>query len=235
MAGCEAAGCVGVVGVRAHAAANATQTQTLTTADTNDTDLFFTHFKRRAFALSREGLPAAASAEWRQRADALPPSSRDTGNRISFDGLRGFAETRDSEGRRVRAESRVQSISLEAVSPIPGPCPSSRPQPAIPRDARRRRAGACGATRRSSSAGARAEACGRRRRASESRTGHQGRADGQVSYRQPRCERYSEGRPSSELTAVWSEPRKLMMIGPSACAPRGSPRQVRASESATSR
>ena len=40
----EAAGCVGAVGVCAHAAANATQTQTLTTAEANDTDLFFTHF-----------------------------------------------------------------------------------------------------------------------------------------------------------------------------------------------
>jgi hypothetical protein len=35
------------------------------------------------FALSREELPAAVST--------------DTGNRISFSGLRGFAETRDSE------------------------------------------------------------------------------------------------------------------------------------------
>ena len=36
-------------------------------------------YRRTAFApsrvaLSREGLPAAASADWRQRADALPPS-----------------------------------------------------------------------------------------------------------------------------------------------------------------
>ena len=57
-------------------------------------------FGRRAGAAvraSREGLPAAASADWRQRADALPPSSRDTGNRISFAGLRAFAATRDSD------------------------------------------------------------------------------------------------------------------------------------------
>lgn len=94
------------------------------------------------FALDRKGLPAAASADWRQR-DALPPSSRDTGNRISLDGLRGFAETRASEFFILRAESRVQSVSLDAVSANAGPCPSSRPRPAIPRDALR--AGIAGA------------------------------------------------------------------------------------------
>jgi hypothetical protein len=47
-------------------------------------------------ALSREALPAAASAAG-SNAGALPPSSRDTGNRISFAGLRGFAATRDSD------------------------------------------------------------------------------------------------------------------------------------------
>ena len=44
----------------------------------------------------REGLPAAASADG-ANADALPPSSRGTGNRISCAGLRGFAGTRDSD------------------------------------------------------------------------------------------------------------------------------------------
>ena len=40
--------------------------------------------RRIRVALSCEGLPSATSADWRQRADALPPSFRDTGNRISF-------------------------------------------------------------------------------------------------------------------------------------------------------
>ena len=109
------------------------------------------HHPLPRFALFRDGLPAATSAEWRQRY-ALPPSSRDTGNRISFARLRAFAETRDSEGGRDRADSRVQSVPLDAVSTTLDPCPSSRPQPAIPRDARsahHRRAD------RSSSAGAR--------------------------------------------------------------------------------
>ena len=52
--------------------------------------------ERSAGARSCEGWPAAASAEW-DNASALPPSSRDTGNRISFAGLRGCAETRDSD------------------------------------------------------------------------------------------------------------------------------------------
>jgi hypothetical protein len=61
---------------------------------------------------SREGLPAAASADWRQRADVLPPSSRDTGNRISFAGLRAFAATRDSDLRPGRRRNRACNPSL---------------------------------------------------------------------------------------------------------------------------
>jgi hypothetical protein len=51
-------------------------------------------------------------------ARALPQSSRDAGNRISFARLRGFAE--DARFRRhiTGAEARVQSVSLDAVSAI---------------------------------------------------------------------------------------------------------------------
>jgi hypothetical protein len=54
---------------------------------------------------------------WPPRIDdtavAVPSSSRDAGNRISFNVLRGFTETRDSA---FATESRVQSVSLDAVS-----------------------------------------------------------------------------------------------------------------------
>ena len=79
---------------------------------------------------SREGLPVAASTD-----------SRDTGNRISFAGLRAFAETRDSDTRTARAESRVQSISLDAVSVTPAPCPRVGRSRQSLANAPRRRAG----------------------------------------------------------------------------------------------
>jgi len=46
----------------------------------------------------------------------LPSASRDTGNRISLTELRAFAETRDSDFAFAGAESRVQFVSLDAVS-----------------------------------------------------------------------------------------------------------------------
>ena len=71
MEGCEA-GCVGVVGVRAHAAANDTQTQTLNTADPNATDLFSTYFVRaclvahsRAGARRPDAVRCGTSESWR--------------------------------------------------------------------------------------------------------------------------------------------------------------------------
>ena len=139
-------------------------------------------------------------------ADALPPSSRDTGNRISFAGLRGFAETRDSDSGRARAESRVQSVALDAVSVTPDPCPSSRPQPAIPRDARRQGAGASGATpisvRRSSSGIRREEA----RRPLGWPNAEGKRAPTVGSLAATRCEPHGrQSGANSELVAVWSD------------------------------
>src|SRR5436190_19286466 len=66
---------------------------------------------------------AMSSARWDARVDhrsrpprtddnakALPSSSQDAGNRISFARLRGFAGTRDSDFRADSTESRVQSV-----------------------------------------------------------------------------------------------------------------------------
>jgi hypothetical protein len=53
--------------------------------------------------------------------------------------LRDFAETRDFRFDEARAESRVQSGALDAVSAILDPRSSSRLRPAIPRDAHRAR------------------------------------------------------------------------------------------------
>ncbi len=70
-------------------------------------------------------------------ANALPPSSRDTGNRISCAGLRAFAATRDSDLKPgpsgiARAIRRTRRGFADIR-----PCRSSRPRPAIPRDALR--------------------------------------------------------------------------------------------------
>ena len=61
------------------------------------------------------------------------------------------------------------------------------------------------APRRLPSDGARAEVGGSRGDRLLCDRGYQVRPDGQVTYRQPRCERSSEARPSGELIAVWSE------------------------------
>ena len=61
----------------------------------------------------RDGQPAAAD-------------SRDTGNRTSVAGLRACAVTRDSDCAFAAAESRVQSVALDAVSLLSlSPCRSN--------------------------------------------------------------------------------------------------------------
>jgi hypothetical protein len=91
-------------------------------------------------------------------AGAVPSSSRDAGNRISFAGLRGCTATRDSAKDRAATESRVQSGLLDAVSAILRPRPSSRGRPVI----HSRHAGACSARGRSASDGGRTQSGGRR-------------------------------------------------------------------------
>ena len=90
-------------------------------------------------AISR-GIAGPRPPRTGDNADAWPPSSRDTGNRLSFAGLRGFAETRDPDFEPGPERNRACNPSLlDAVSVTLGPCPSSRPRSAIPHDARRRR------------------------------------------------------------------------------------------------
>ena len=76
-------------------------------------------------------------------AGALPSSFRDAGNRISFDELRGFTETRDSAigsvGSGIARAIRLTRCGFSVLRPRP----SSRLRPVI----HSRRAGALGAER----------------------------------------------------------------------------------------
>jgi hypothetical protein len=82
---------------------------------------------------------------------AAPVVLSGPGNRISLAALRGFAETRDSDGGPscrpfpvvcfVPTESRVQCVSLNAISANCDPRPSSRPRAAIRNTVAHREAG----------------------------------------------------------------------------------------------
>ena len=68
-----------------------------------------------------------ASADAAQR-DALPAILSGRGKPRLVRRIAVNCETRDSD---VKTESRVQSVSLDAVSVTPEPRPSSRPRPSI--------------------------------------------------------------------------------------------------------
>jgi hypothetical protein len=111
----------------------------------------------------REGLPAAASTDWRQRHRVAAILSRHGKPRLV----------------RRRAEALLEAdVSLDAVSKMPGPCRSSRPPPAIPRDALRAgaRAGRRSIRRTRERAGVAERVC--------TGQGNQKRGDEQVCYRQ---------------------------------------------------
>jgi hypothetical protein len=108
--------------------------------------------------------------------------TRETASRCA--GLRGFAGTRDSDlWPGPSGIARAIRHPLDAVSMAPDPRPSSRPLPAVPRDARRQPAPAARppiSVRRSSSGIRREEARGPLRWPNAE---GQARADGRVSGR----------------------------------------------------
>jgi hypothetical protein len=75
----------------------------------------FAYLYPRASERSVIGSAARSSAERRQRC-ALPPFLSGHGKPVSFDRLRGFAVTRDFDLFFTATKSRVQSVSLDAVS-----------------------------------------------------------------------------------------------------------------------
>jgi hypothetical protein len=61
-------------------------------------------------------VPEVTSADRDNAKGALPQSSREAGNRISFDGLRSFAETRLPITASLERKHACNAVSFDAVS-----------------------------------------------------------------------------------------------------------------------